>query len=638
MPSKPIKIQTAVRYLSYGIGLFGFALIARDVSLYYSIPFVCLTIISIYRDASESFIVPRWLLNTIATLIVAIAIMQLNIENLLQNSLQALLVVLAVKFLEQKQFRDYMQIYGITVFLLCGYALMHIDMWFLLYCFLLIFAITSAIVLLTFLSEAPDAVLTATALRKIILRSSFITLLAIPTAVVMFVILPRTKTPLLSFLNRPQTGIVGFTDKVELGSVSAIQEDASVLLRVAMKKVSPEHLYWRAVTMDYFDGKSWSDTGVSRVLKQPSPPQNLATINQIVFLEPYENNYLFALDVPLRVEHPDVRFFDDFTYKTKDPIFRRIRYEATSVLTSYIDATSNLSRYLQLPKKNFDKERQFLAETTVAGTKSDEDVAKAISNRLQSSEFKYSLQSLPQSEDPVRDFLFKSKQGNCEYFASAMAVLLRLQGIPARLVGGFKGADYNDAGGYYIVPQKYAHVWVEAYIKDKGWMRFDPTPAGAMASEKSLDMLTKLRLYLDIINYYWITAVINYDFQRQFRLFSTVSANIKKPEEIVSFAKKFLVPVVTVLLISVALFYLGRQIVLRIKHPEELILKDFLAVMAKKGYIKSQSEGLHEFVLRVDDEQLRQKALSFAVTFESLFYKDKQFTPQVCKELRKLIP
>lgn len=638
MFSKPIKIQTAVRYLSYGIGLFGFALIARDVSLQYSIAFACLVILSIYRDTTETFTVPRWLLNTIATLIVVISIMQLNIENLLQNSLQAILVVLAVKFLEQKQFRDYMQIYGITVFLLCGYALMHIDMWFLLYCFLLIFAITSAIVLLTFLSEAPDAVLTVIALRKIILRSSFITLLAIPTAVVMFVILPRTKTPLLSFLNRPQTGIVGFTDKVELGSVSAIQEDASVLLRVAMKKIAPQYLYWRAVTLDYFDGKTWSDTGVAKLLRQPSPPQNLTTINQTVFLEPYENNYLFALDLPLRIEHPDVRFFDDFTYKTKDPILRRIRYEATSVLTSYIDVSADLSRYLQLPKKNFDKERQFLAETAVAGIKSDEDVVRLIANRLQSSEFKYSLQSLPQSDDPVRDFLFNSKQGNCEYFASAMALLLRLHGIPTRLVGGFKGADYNDAGGYYIVPQKYAHVWVEAYIKGKGWMRFDPTPAGATTSQQSLNMITKLRLYFDIINYYWITAVINYDFQRQFRLFGTVSANIKKPEEIISLVQKILLPVVTVTLIGVALFYLGRVITLRLKHPEEVILKEFLEAMAKKGYIKSQSEGLHEFVLRVNDEQLRQKALRFAVNFEGLFYKDKQFSHQVCKELRKLIP
>ncbi len=116
----------------------------------------------------------------------------------------------------------------------------------------------------------------------------------------------------------------------------------------------------------------------------------------------------------------------------------------------------------------------------------------------------------------LRGFSLETKSGNCEFFASALAVLLRVNGIPARLVGGYRGGYFNDVGQYYLVPQKYAHAWVEAYIKPKGWVGLT-TPAifngPVLASGVSFH---KFSILMDTLNYYWYAIVISYNLEKQF--------------------------------------------------------------------------------------------------------------------------
>jgi hypothetical protein len=175
--------------------------------------------------------------------------------------------------------------------------------------------------------------------------------------------------------------------------------------------------------------------------------------------------------------------------------------------------------YLQLPR--LDSRIPVLARRITASSGSNYTRAKAIEQYLQTN-FSYTLQLPGLTEpDPLAYFLFERKKGHCEYFASSMAIMLRTLGIPARVVNGFRGGEYNDLTGSYIVREKDAHSWVEAYFPEYGWATFDPTPSGPATGEAG--GLSRMALYLDAMREMWREWVINYDFSHQMRLSAELS-------------------------------------------------------------------------------------------------------------------
>lgn len=256
---------------------------------------------------------------------------------------------------------------------------------------------------------------------------------------------------------------------------------------------------------------------------------------------------------------------------------------------------------------------------------------------LQRGAYAYSLEDLPVSEAPLEAFLFVTKRGNCEYFASSLAVMLRMAGIPARLVGGFKGGHYNPAGKYYLVSQRNAHVWVEAYLPDLGWLRLDPTPAAAAVASHPLNrqVFLQLRLLLDTFNYYWHKVIIDYDFTRQVQMVNAIRERISRSD------LHFTPDLASLRNISVgiglffacslllwALFVAGRQ------RRKERLLAGFLRRMAAHGYAKSPHEGLGEFLVRIDREDLKARARPFVEDFQQVYYRDREFTRKTIQGLR----
>jgi len=264
---------------------------------------------------------------------------------------------------------------------------------------------------------------------------------------------------------------------------------------------------------------------------------------------------------------------------------------------------------------------------------------------LRSGEYQYSLKNLPVSDDPREDFLFRNKYGNCEYFASAMAVMLRIAGIPSRLVGGYKGGYYNNAGEYYVVPQKNAHVWVEAYLEkgayrdNSGWLRMDPTPAGIenFVSGSSSDPFFRVKLLMDSMNYYWNALVINYDFSKQASLIQKLRSGIRNPRLHLSMKSKSAVLYSAALACFILVFLVIYRLAVRRKIPHEKILNDFLKRMGRHGYKKSSSEGLEEFVARIKDERIQEKASRFVQAFEGYYYRDKRISREDMRKLRLLL-
>jgi transglutaminase-like putative cysteine protease len=632
------NIKTIVKIITYLVGVLGFLSIFSHINILFNIAFLSLFMLSVYFEYSRKFYIPRWALNTISLMVIFFSFYRFKLGDLVTQIIEALLILLAIKFIEDKKFRDYMQIYTIVLFLLAGLGLLSLDIIFIVYLLVLVFLLTTSIILLTYYSQDPDAVFTKDIVIKIIFKSMLIPLVAIPVAVMMFVILPRTQYPIFSFLNRADKAKTGFTDNVRLGVVSSIQEDSSTILRITMDKIDDNSLYWRGIVLDYFDGISWKTS-----LKNPDsmgfPNESKGkSIRQIIYLEPYENRYLFALDKPLYIFQRGAKKYDDFTFVSAGYIDKRIRYEAVSLITDTIAENQiDEDKYLQIPENLSPEIKKLVSK--IAVHKDESKNIQSMHAFLNDGTYKYSLKNLPVTKNPLEDFLFNARFGNCEYFASAYAVMLRISGIPSRLVGGYRGGYYNDVGGYYIVPQKNAHVWVEAYIRQKGWVRMEPTPATIdnFAPLMKGNIFFRLSVLADTINYYWYATVINYNLEKQLSIFRSLKSNIKKPGFKASFSKaetvKYLIIFLTLAGIVFAVYVIFRYD----GSIENRLISSFLKSMERHGYKKSKFQGLEEFVSGIRDSNIRQSALLFVQEYEKIFYRDKKFTPEDKKRLMSII-
>ena len=633
-----IYIETIIKLITYLVGMLGFLSVFRHIDVFFNIAFLSLFSLSLYFEYSKKFYISRWVLNSLSLLVIFFSFYRFKLGDLVTQIIEALLILLAIKFIEDKKFRDYMQIYAIVLFLLAGLGLLSLDITFIVYLLILVFLLTTSIVLLTYYSQDHNLYFTKQTVIKIVLKSMYIPLVAIPVAVLMFVILPRTQYPLFHFLNRADKAKIGFTDNVRLGVVSNIQEDSSAILRVNMEKIEDNNLYWRGIVLDYFDGTSWKSTSKDKASMSLPAPSKGRSVKQLIYLEPYENRYLFALDKPVYIFYRGARKYDDFTFISTGYIEKRIRYEAVSIITDTISESEiEESKYLQIPD-NLSPEIAKLVKR-IAIHKDETKNMQSIYAFLNDGTYKYSLKNLPVTKNPLEDFLFLSKFGNCEYFASAFTIMLRLAGIPSRVVGGYRGGYYNDLGGYYLVPQKNAHVWVEAYIRQEGWKRIDATPATLdnFASLMKGDIFFRLSVLLDTINYYWYATVINYNFEKQLSIFYSIKSGIKKPNFKLSFNKADIVKYLVIVLTLAGIVFAIRAAVRFDNSKEKKILSLFQKAVAKHGYKKTKTQGLEEFVLNIKQENIREPAYRFVTAFEKLYFKDKKLTSMDVAEIKQII-
>jgi len=352
-------------------------------------------------------------------------------------------------------------------------------------------------------------------------------------ACVIFFSLPRVTT---SYLNRfaPRSQFVsGFSNTVQLGDIGRVQQSDAVVMHVQPLPgyQLPADPYWRGVALSLFDGKRWYNPTLGVSTGEIAEANNLFVPSQRnaprrevryrVLLEPIGTNVFFGLpfleSVAGNYRNVAVDDYGGFTNFDRERVVSV--YTATS--NTCEPATGALRRasssypaeislrYLQLPK--LDRRVQTLATQIASERTNNYDRARAIEKYLQT-KFGYTLE-LPTrvAADPIANFLFERKEGHCEYFASAMAVMLRAIGIPSRVVNGLHGDEFNQVSGSYLVRARQAHSWVEAYFPGQGWITFDPTPA----ARTTLNPTNKLALYLDAAHEFWREWVINYDFSHQ---------------------------------------------------------------------------------------------------------------------------
>jgi len=637
MATENIRIEAVVKVLTYAICMLSFAMVARSVNLAYSLVFLAMAALSVAFERQARFVVPRWVLNLSALVILVVTLFRISLADPVTPVLQMLLLMAGIKLLEQKGFRDYMQIYLLSVFLLAGSALVSIDMDFLAALIALMYLLSTAIVLLTYYVQDARLEVSRPVVRRMLATSLLIPTIALPMSLLLFVIMPRSSFPLMTFLNRGAGSSSGFSEQVSLGDVAGIQDNNLFAFRAEMQRIDDDALYWRGIVLDTFDGQKWT-----RSADRPGAAEHQSArgpvVQQVVYLEPYQNRYLFALDRPMSVSLRQARMSSDLTITLPRVFERRIRYEAVSAPMAQTASREAIpAKYTQLPARQWSEVRALVR--SVAGRAKGAEAASAIAAYLRDSgRYAYALQSLPQGDDPVPTFLFEVRRGNCEYFASSMAVMLRMMDIPARLVGGYRGGYYNEVAGYYAVPQKSAHVWVEAHIDGQGWVRFDPTPPSAETYSAALErsFALKMRMLMDSVQYAWNAFVISYDFEKQMRLFQTMRDGVRTIDTRFPLNKKDFVTLGAVLLscclAAGLVWYLNHR-----PRPEQRLLGQFLTRLQQFGYARRDGEGLSELASRISQHELRDEAGCFVERYHRCYYRDGAFDEASLRALAEIL-
>lgn len=349
----------------------------------------------------------------------------------------------------------------------------------------------------------------------------------------LFVTFPRIGVGLFGDVWASGSATLGFSDRLALGEVSRIQKNGAVAMRVTLDPPPAQgekELYWRGIALDHFDGRKWQrSTSDTVALRRIGETYHLDTpvvrqaplIHQKIILEPTGSAALFALGRPVVISGRVGYLLRDSMGNLLSlyPSPFQISYEVLSYPEPGWNPEPPSTNFLQLPALH--PRTVSLSRQITDGLSDEGEKAGALERFLQKN-YRYTLEDLPVADDdPLAAFLFEVKQGNCEYFASAMAIMLRSLGIPARVVNGYLGAEWNPYGEYYLVRQSNAHTWVEAYLASRGWVRFDPTPSVPRGRAQAL--FGSFTQFADFLRLNWYRYVINFGLADQYQIFQMLS-------------------------------------------------------------------------------------------------------------------
>ncbi|SHH15605.1 DUF3488 and transglutaminase-like domain-containing protein [Massilia sp. CF038] len=481
---------------------------------------------------------------------------------------------------------------------------------------------------------------------------------ATPIALALFFLFPRVQGPLWGMPGDAMAGRTGLSNKMAPGSISDLVESTEIVFRVRFDGAPPaqEQLYWRGIVFDEFDGRTWSPSDQAwrrreaRLVRAPG-----RQVRYQVTLEPQNERWLFALDMvgypPALFDIP-VDMSEERELRARSPLVQRERYSARSDLGYQLEGGPSLvnsERWLALP-------RGFNPRAMQAGLdlQKESDPAQRVRKVLamfRSEPFSYTLAPAPLGANSVDDFLYQTREGFCEHYASAFVYLMRAADVPARVVTGYQGGEMNPVDGFMEVRQSDAHAWAEVWLGERGWVRTDPTAAVAperiqrsrarvSANNPTLDnllgieadrnsLLAQLRYRMAALNNNWNQWVLNYSPERRRNLLASLEETFGNWPALAGLA-------LACCLIVVARARRAR----RQSDPVDALYSALCESMRRLGMPRAADEGPNAWAMRVSGSALAPEKKAAVLQFLAL-YSAHKYGPQAAADsaatLKKLL-
>lgn len=468
---------------------------------------------------------------------------------------------------------------------------------------------------------------------------------AMPLALIMFVLFPRVNGPLWGLPADAHGGITGLSQTMRPGSILDLGASDEVAFRVNFddETPAPEQMYWRGPVFGHFDGLTWR---AARATEQPLSAASVEVVEPVkrigytMTLEPNGNRWLLMLEQPDRaptVSDRDSQITPEFVAITGEPIVARMRYRGHAVTQYRIGANetpAGLQRWLQLPP-GYNPRSRAMAEQWRQQLDDPQRLVEQTLSWIRTEKFSYTMTPPPLGEHGVDDFVFNTRAGFCEHYAGAFVVLMRAMGIPARVVTGYQGGQYNPADQYWIIRQADAHAWAEVWLTERGWVRVDPTaaiaperimrgaralrPAVAGVGAKIADAqwVQQLRLSLDSLTHSWNQWVLSYNRDRQRQLLAALKLPVDDWLELA-------VAMAGGLALMIAAFALFTLHPRRPKDPVERCYQSFCDKLADAGIVRAAHETPNRLLARAErllgDLTLRQQARDIVSRVNALRY------------------
>lgn len=523
-----------------------------------------------------------------------------------------LALMLALKFLELRRLRDYMIAVFLIYFLILVGFLYSQAPWLVLYLLAVFVATTATLVRLAVPGLRGRR---ATRLALVLLVQ------ALPLMLAMHLLFPRLPGALWGLPQDADAGVTGLSEEMQPGSINELSWSEEIAFRAEFPGARPQpaELYWRALVLTRTDGRRWT-RATERIVPLGHEAEG-AALPYTLTLEPSNKPWLPALELPARIP-AGARLRSSYVLEAPQPVRTRMRIEMSTHTRHRFPDPSPGERAMALALPAVSARVAALARELRAG-RSDAETARAALGHFREQDFYYTLTPPLLGDDPVDEFLFESRRGFCEHYAAAFVTLMRVAGIPARVVTGYQGGEYNPAGRYYIVRQSDAHAWAEVWLAGQGWTRADPTAAiaperiefGAEALRRLLargarpgrlpaegvqqalalswleGVRRQARLAFDTVQNGWQRWVLGYDLRRQRELLAAIGLGGLNAARLLG-----------VLALIVALLFGAYLIVTRPRAPRldpvSSAYRKFCRRLARIGLVRAPHEGALDYAAR----------------------------------------
>lgn len=588
---------------------------ALALPLWISLSWLMFALVSL-RSAKQTW--PGWLKMLLSLSGVAGVLLQFGTVIGPQGGVALLVFLSGAKLLETETARDRLGLLFVGCFLLVAYFLNSQSLAMAGYMVLAASGLVAAMIANT--QPMPD-------LRATLATAGRLLLQALPLALLLFLLFPRLQGPLWG-LPQQSASQTGMSDRMSPGDFSQLSLSDEIAFRVEFATLppSPSALYWRGPVLWDFDGRTWQTRWQTSQAVPNLPVQaeaNGGRVQYAITLEPHRQRWLFLLGLP-RVRPPalpgqETTLGPDLQWLSKNPINQRLRYQVEADLDYRLEPDSlspaARARTLALPEGN-PQARALAREWANKWANKSQGGQQAIVDQalahFRNEAFFYSLKPPLLGENSVDDFLFVSRRGFCEHYASAFVVLMRAAGVPARVVTGYQGGERNPLADYWIVRQRDAHAWAEVWLPNQGWTRVDPTAAVAPnrverglnaalpAGERPAGLMTlnanwllPLRQGWDLINNQWNQWVLGYNQDRQRQFLARLNPFLATWQ---GMAWGLAVAAGAALLFA-SLWLIPRLARVRLDAPSRLYAR-FCQRLQRRGIVRGDNEGPADFARR----------------------------------------